>query len=433
MNIAYILPEFVTEKEAGGLATYYDNISRLLADKGHKITVFVQSEENRTIDYYPGIIVERVYADLKNINPDIPGSFIRAWSAGLKNALCNKIAKGMIYDLVQYPNFMGYGLDRIDVPTVVRVSSYRPLLRAADKEYFNVYEKYSSIKVPDYIEDIAVMKADGVYGPSETTAVYIKEQTGREIEVIESPYYPRINIQNTISKDKKWIKNKKYIITFGTLKILKGAKLIGDCVFEIMEKCPNLFWVFAGTEIEWMDEKGKKVKPSEYIREHAKQYSDRIVFLGKLKQEEALEYVKDAAFCVLPSRVDNLPNTCIEAMALGKVVIGTIGASFEQLIVNGKNGFLVERENKESLVSTVCKAYELSQNDLYSMGLKAKQRIEKMAPEIILNQLIDFYGRVIENYHLSVPAKDAFYNKIVNQYNEILKQTGIKETEHYLL
>ena len=41
MNIAYILPEFVTEKEAGGLATYYDNISRMFADRGHSITIFV--------------------------------------------------------------------------------------------------------------------------------------------------------------------------------------------------------------------------------------------------------------------------------------------------------------------------------------------------------------------------------------------------------
>ena len=44
--------------------------------------------------------------------------------------------------------------------------------------------------------------------------------------------------------------------------------------------------------------------------------------------------------CSLPSKVDNLPNTCLEAMALKRVVIGSrTAASFDQLISDGVNGF----------------------------------------------------------------------------------------------
>ena len=433
MNIAYILPEFVTEKEAGGLATYYDNVARLLADAGHSITIFVQSDVSETLDYYSRIIVERIYINLEGVNPNIPGAFIRTWSEGLKNALCSKIAAGVCYDLVQYPNFMGYAIDRINIPTVVRVSSYRPILRAADQEIFDISKEYKSIKVPDFIEDIAVMKADAIYGPSKLIAACIKEQTGREVEIIESPFYPKNEINHLLKGNKQWIKDKKYAITFGSLKILKGAKLIGDCVFEILDKCPDLYWIFAGAETDWIDKKGKKINPVEYISERAGKHSKRLVFLGKLKQEELFDYISNSAFCVLPSRVDNLPNTCIEAMALRKVVIGTSGASFEQLIEDGENGFLIERENKEMLISTVHKVYSLDENKLIEMGIKAEERINEMKPEIILRQLIDFYHSVIHKYTPYNTRKNIFYEQAIRKYNEILTQTNIYGVERYLL
>jgi glycosyltransferase involved in cell wall biosynthesis len=45
---------------------------------------------------------------------------------------------------------------------------------------------------------------------------------------------------------------------------------------------------------------------------------------------------------VTPSRVDNCPNTCLEAQALGKIVIGTRQSSLEELVDHGVTGFLAE-------------------------------------------------------------------------------------------
>lgn len=432
MNIAFVLPEFVTEKEAGGLATYHDNVARLLADAGHRLTIFVQSDKTEELAYYPGINVVRVYTDLSEADPNIPGSYMRTWSRKMKVALCQKMEEGDRVDLVQYSNFMGYGIDRINVPTVVRISSYRPLLRAADRENFNINENHKSIKAPDFLEDIAVMKADAIYSPSYLIADYVKEQTGRTVEVIESPYYPHKETENTSILMEKNLNGKKYILTFGSLKALKGAKLIGDCVYEILDSCPDLYWVFAGAETEWVNSEGEKINPSHYIRSKARQYSDRLLFLGKLDQASLSDIVRNAAFCVLPSRIDNLPNTCIEAMALKKVVIGTLGASFEQLIEDGKSGFLTERENAQMLAKTVRKVYQMTVKDLQDIGSKAQARIEKMSPEIILKSLVNLYQGVIEKYPASI-KKNNFYFHAVEQYNKIVMQTGSDGAKHYLI
>ena len=276
MNIAYILPEFVTEKEAGGLATYYDNISRMFADRGHSITIFVGSYCDEIIEYYSNIRVVRVDINHDNIPYNIPGSYIRHSSLTLKEALENEIKKGNKFDLVQYPNFMGYGLDRLDIPTVIRVSSYRPYLRVADKELFDPDIKYTSIKIPDFIEDIAVIKADAVYGPSKLIADCIFEQTNKKVSVIESPFYPRGEVDGILSEKYTELENKKYILTFGSLKALKGAKVIGDVIYKVLDKYKDLNWIFAGAEMAWLNQQGEKVFPSEYISQKAGKYVDRI-------------------------------------------------------------------------------------------------------------------------------------------------------------
>ena len=75
--------------------------------------------------------------------------------------------------------------------------------------------------------------------------------------------------------------------------------------------------------------------------------------------------VKHARLCILPTRVDNLPNTCLEAMALGKVVISSTsvqGTSVEQLIIDGYNGFLSSVDDVESLYQKILYAMQISRN-----------------------------------------------------------------------
>src|ERR1051326_7456438 len=64
---------------------------------------------------------------------------------------------------------------------------------------------------------------------------------------------------------------------------------------------------------------------------------------GTLATRAALSRYRASASVVLPSLIDNLPNSCLEAMGLGRVVIGTKGTSFEELITDEANGFLIEQ------------------------------------------------------------------------------------------
>jgi glycosyltransferase involved in cell wall biosynthesis len=52
---------------------------------------------------------------------------------------------------------------------------------------------------------------------------------------------------------------------------------------------------------------------------------------------------------VLPLRSDNCPNARLEAMAWGKPVERTRGASFEKLIDDRESGFLRKIDDRKSL------------------------------------------------------------------------------------
>lgn len=85
-------------------------------------------------------------------------------------------------------------------------------------------------------------------------------------------------------------------------------------------------------------------------------------------------------------------------MSLGKVVIGTERASFEQLITDGVNGFLSVVDSPESLKSCIDKVMSMEEAELIKMGEAARARVEKMAPEIIYQQVYELYQRTIRDF-----------------------------------
>jgi glycosyltransferase involved in cell wall biosynthesis len=112
--------------------------------------------------------------------------------------------------------------------------------------------------------------------------------------------------------------------------------------------------------------------------------------------QQLFPIIQNAKIITLPSRIDNLPNACIESMSLGKIVIGSRGASFDQLIEDGINGFLCEIKQPKTILKKIIEALELSDEQKKLISTKAKERIEKLSPEIVTKQLVEFYQSAID-------------------------------------
>ncbi len=80
-------------------------------------------------------------------------------------------------------------------------------------------------------------------------------------------------------------------------------------------------------------------------------------------------------------------------MGLGKVVIGTEGTSFDELISEGVTGFLVSPNNPEALAEKMISAW--IHPKLEEIGQAACQKILEFSPEKTVETLLTYYREIL--------------------------------------
>jgi glycosyltransferase involved in cell wall biosynthesis len=117
-------------------------------------------------------------------------------------------------------------------------------------------------------------------------------------------------------------------------------------------------------------------------------FASRLHFLGETPHETLYPIMREARLIVLPSLVDNLPNAMLGAMALGRPVLGTIGASFDEVIEDGVSGFLVPAGDASALSRRIIEVWRDA--DLEKVGERARDRMREFRPEIAIKTLTEY-------------------------------------------
>src|SRR6185312_11808262 len=82
---------------------------------------------------------------------------------------------------------------------------------------------------------------------------------------------------------------------------------------------------------------------------------DRVTFLGFLDEDELIGELQGADIFVLPSFIEGVPVSAMEAMAIGVPVIATNIAGTSELVENGKTGILVRPSDDQALIDAIKK------------------------------------------------------------------------------
>ena len=389
MRIAFATPEYVTEPDFdGGLANYLHRAALALVRMGHEPVVFVGADAGGRW-MHEGVDVRRVerrHPAARALDRLTARRFRRSlrWveqSWNLRRAILEAHRQNPI-DIVQYTSYMATGLFRVrSIPSVVRISSFEPLWRAAYERGAEGWDERLSVK----LESLSLCRADGLYSPSRFLADVVGKTLGRPVGVIEPPLEGFSGGVDEGSR-RPWLEGRKYFLFFGSIGLLKGAGLIAGIIGELLGKHRELYFVFAGKDMGFRGE-----PMMDHIRKQAGPFRDRVVHPGRLERENLRPVIHGARAVVLPSRVDNLPNTCLEAMALGKVVVGSRGASFDELIEDGVSGFLVDPDDGRVLLSRLDDLSRMDDGALKTMGDAARRRIEEIRPELVMPKLLGFY------------------------------------------
>lgn len=303
------------------------------------------------------------------------------------NRKITELLKKIHIDIIQFTSLYGIALLYHEkVPTVLRLSSYA-------KTAFSSYQTHSleTVRMMALIERASSHRCNAIFAPCITNAAQFGRDCRRRVKVIETPFVNDVE-EYDYQFYNHYLQGKKYVLFFGALYAEKGILVIAEILEKFLENNPDYDFVFIGDECRINGENSTRL-----LQEKAGKYVDRIIISKALEHKQLYPVICSADFVVLPSYMENLSNACIEAMYFERVVIGTDGASFEQLIKHGKNGLLCQIGNSQDLLEKMQMAVAMGEKEKMEMGKWAKRRIDRLQPDYVVRKLVSLYEYVIEN------------------------------------
>lgn len=401
MKIAILTSEYISEANwHGGLANYLSRVVDGLLRRGHQVHIFVYSNKQEIIDR-GNLKIHRIFFSAKTF-----------W---IPNLITFKLFPGFVTMIIIAYKFRKYFLEfainnkfdvihssscqtpalflnskKIGIPIVTRISSLMRLCQIAD-ERKNLLDMFFINRAEKYL----IKKSDKVFAPSKLIKNKIKEEFGFEIEVIESPaYFDEPKKLDFLMYD-KFFKNKKYLLFYGTLSRLKGVEFISKIIYKFLSNNKDYYFGVIGKSKVL---RGRKLS-IEYLLEKAKEHKDRIIYINSLNHKKLIPIIKKARAILLPSMIDNLPNTCIESMSLSKIVVGTYDGGYDQLIDNGKSGFLVDYGDSKKLIKILNNICNFNKKHLIDMENKASRTIkDRLNFENKIIELENYYIKAIKEF-----------------------------------
>jgi glycosyltransferase involved in cell wall biosynthesis len=404
MKIGLLTQEYhLGENRFGGVGRAFGKMAHWLAEHGHEVTVYYQARRAEEFLERPNLRVVTVTPKsllpwraraVVNRLPTFWGGVLWHWevNAALSDRIMSDYRNGRIEVLLTNRGVTAPSLMiRRRLPTVVRAQCSRIQTLKAD---------CIDIKLSDWwlqiLENIAIKFASQVFAPSQYVSEDIFRRLSVDVKVIRTPMFTMQSTAEYKVVSKKYKLPSKYVLYWGSFQQRKGLKVLANALPYIFQLSNDLKVVVVG-EKSPVDEDPTGL--DRHLHISAMSSPDRLHILPSIDQPELFSIISNARVAVLPSILDNLPNTLLEAMFLGAIVVGTYGSSIDELIVNGINGLLVEQNNPEFLARIIVKADQMSEADRMVMSQAAKARVQEVCgPEKVMNRVVALCGDAITTY-----------------------------------
>lgn len=363
----------------GGISTYCVESAKMFSKFGHEVTIITPDWNVKKLT-----IEERSSYKIARFNPDIyyTASFLgheTHLSFCFAEAVKDSIQQFGYPDVIESQEYLGIAYYILQYKWL-QYPIFKDLkilitLHAPSFLYLE-YNKVSYYQHPYFwigeMERYSIRAADLVISPSNYLVNELKKRMKLDdikIHLLKNPYDLKHKfIENKITKNK--------CMFFGKLTPQKGC-------LELIEYCKELWnegfeyslYMIGGGEHLYHPE---GIDMIDFINNRYKNEikTDKLKLLGSVEPTKIINYLKDAHIVIVPSIVDNLPYTVLEAMGEGKVVLASIQGGQSEIITNSKNGFLFNHGNSDSFKNQLNLILSLSDNELKMISYAAFSEIK---------------------------------------------------------
>lgn len=382
---------------SGGDWTYVENVSRQYQAKGHQVIPFSMQDDRNFSTPYSKYFISNI--DYKKVNKSSPTAAYQV----IKKSIWSKEARQNLEKLLNevqidcaHINVIHHYITPIilktlkerGIPVIWTLHEYTPICpestfishgeiceKCKDGAFYHcVTNRCKKGSVPASLVAATENYVHAALNCYQYVDYYVCPSDFLYQKFLEFNFYPEKLVQLYHGYDYAEVENalanlapaseKKYIVFAGRLEKIKGAHTL----IKAMRQHPDIELVLIGTGTQ--EEKLKS-----YVQQHQLK---NIRFAGKLKRAETLKYIGNAEFLVCPSEwYEVLGFTVVEAMAMGKPVIGAKIGAIPEMVIEGNTGHLYPHGDSNSLATLIRQLYDQPEN-IKQMGLNAKKHIHQL-------------------------------------------------------
>lgn len=378
--------------DVGGAETYVKNIAQSLKSRGH--TIKILSSENFTnnefVDwknkyipkfnaikfYIEQIFNIKAYFALKKIIREFEPDVIHL------NNIYKRISPSILIGLKNYPVIM----------TLHSYEHFQPHTFLKSK-FDNPEQKYGNTSLKLIAQIYNYLNKQLFFFLFKNIDLFVAPSKFIKNIAISNNIKPTIHLYNGIHVfNYSAITSKYNLLYVGRLDNEKGVDYLIKAIPKIVNTHPktHLYIVGKGNEERHL----KKLTYNLNLRRY-------ITFIGKSKHKDIQKYYKKSTLIIVPSvNIENLPTVAIEAMSIGRPIIGTKIGGIPELIEHGKTGYLIEPNNTEQITKIINKLLD-DTNLINKLGCNARKKA-----------LLEF----CINFH--VESLEKIYKKAINKKNK---------------
>lgn len=223
-------------------------------------------------------------------------------------------------------------------------------------------------------------KCEAIVTLSEMWKNYFEEELGyKNVYIINNIVSPMDSNTKNVSS------NKLRLLFLGLICDNKG-------IFDLLEVIVSHKKEFENNLTLYIGGVGETERMNDIISKHK---LNRIVKpMGWVAGEAKISLMNNCDVCILPSYVEGLPITILEAMANAKAIIASNVGGIPEIVEDGKSGILHSPGDKDAIYCAI-KHFIDTPSDIESFGFVGKNKVTGFYPEAVKESLIRLYSKIL--------------------------------------
>jgi glycogen synthase len=364
MRIAFISWELPPATGGGGIGTYLVHVVSMLVEGGHDIEVFAGAGGGGEGSRKEGeVLVHRFGATVGEFLDQVGGVVRDRHSLSA-------------FDVAEAPEFFAQGAAVMqlapDLPVVVKLHTPSCVV---DRYNFNPLPFRSRLRwrigalrrlkwpqplprLPEYSaaddpEAVTTRMADQISAPTEAIWNLLRKEW-------ELPAEKRFDVPYPFRPDERMLalpisRSTSTLLFLGRLEGRKGVVELVHALRRVLRKCPKLRVRFVGRAHPSPSGSGDF---ADWVRRQLRSFSDRVELPGPIPSESLPEVFASSMAAIFPSRWENHPNVCLEAMSAGCPVIGSCHGGMPEILDGGRCGMLVDPFRESEVGNAIIRMFE---------------------------------------------------------------------------